>query len=115
VTRKRTEEPIRIAKISRAAGERRELCKDPPNATVSAFSKDGSVIRDAAVGRVGYGRVGGVGVWHRPYVYRGAWYGGAAVGAAAVGAAAVGAAAASAYYNPYYAPACGYYPYPPCY
>jgi hypothetical protein len=23
--------------------------------------------------------------------------------------------AASAYYNPYYAPACGYYPYPPCY
>jgi hypothetical protein len=52
---------------------------------------------------------------HRPYVYRGAWYRGAAVGAAAVGAAAVGAAAAGAYYNPYYAPACGYYPYPPCY
>ena len=41
---------------------------------------------------------------------------------AAVGAAAVGAAAAGAYYHPYaypyYAPpppACGYYPYPPCY
>jgi hypothetical protein len=41
---------------------------------------------------------------------RGAWYG----AGAAVGAAAVGAAAASAYYNPY-PPACGYYPYPPCY
>ena len=34
------------------------------------------------------------------------------VGAAAVGAAAAGAAAAGAYYA---RPACGYYPYPPCY
>ena len=31
-----------------------------------------------------------------------------------VGAAAVGAAAAGAYYYPPH-PACGYYPYPPCY
>jgi hypothetical protein len=80
-----------------------------------------------AAGR-GYGGRGFVagggyrGGWH------GAWYGhpyGVAAGAAAVGlgAAAVGAAAASAYYHPYaypyYAPppppACGYYPYPPCY
>jgi hypothetical protein len=38
-------------------------------------------------------------------VHRRAYYG-AAVGAAAVGAAAVGA---------YHRPACGYYPYPPCY
>ena len=158
------------------------FAKDPPNATVSAFSKDGSVIRDAvvvlktaklegdrltfdvdvlegeltgadgpasifidrfgfggfhavgfrggfggvdrgfAVGRVGYGRVGAVGVWRRPYIARGAWYRGApvaaaAVGGAALGAAAVGAAAAGAYYHPYYAPyapPCGYYPYPPC-
>ena len=46
----------------------------------------------------------------RRTAYRGAYY----AGAAAVGAAAVGAAA---YYRPYgYAPpACGYYPYPPCY
>jgi hypothetical protein len=64
----------------------------------------------------------GGGGWH------GAWYGhpnyGAVAGAAALGlgAAAVGAAAAGAYYHPYadpyYAPpppACGYYPYPPCY
>jgi hypothetical protein len=129
------------------------FAKDPPNATVSVFSKDGSKVRDAVVvlktaklegdrltfdvgvlegeltgadgpaslfidrfgfayhggvGRVGVGRVGAVGVWHRPYVARGAWYRGGAVGAAAVGAAAVGAAT-------YGAPACGYYPYPPCY
>jgi hypothetical protein len=75
----------------------------------------------AARGYGGRGFVAGGGGWH------GAWYahpgwGGAAVGAAAVGAAAVGAAA-SAYYHPYAypyyapppAPACGYYPYPPCY
>jgi hypothetical protein len=62
------------------------------------------------------------GAWH------GAWYahpgaGFAAGAAVGLGAAAVGAAAASAYYHPYaypyYAspppPACGYYPYPPCY
>jgi hypothetical protein len=78
----------------------------------------------AARGYGGRGFVAGGygGGWH------GAWYGhpaGVAVGAAAVGlgAAAVGAAAAGAYYHPYgypyYAapppPACGYYPYPPCY
>ncbi len=83
----------------------------------------------AARGYGGRGFVGGVGyhggawggAWH------GAWYAhpaGVAAGAAAVGlgAAAVGAAAAGAYYHPYaypyYAPpppACGYYPYPPCY
>ena len=76
----------------------------------------------AARGYGGRGVVGGVGyhggAWH------GAWYAHpAGVGAGvAVGAAAVGAAAAGAYYhpyaNPYYAPpppACGYYPYPPCY
>jgi hypothetical protein len=62
----------------------------------------------ARVGRVGVGRLGAVGVWHRPYVARGAWYRGAAVGAAAVGAAAAGA-------YPYYGAACGYYPYPPRY
>jgi hypothetical protein len=78
----------------------------------------------AARGYGGRAFVGGVGyhgaAWH------GAWYAhpaGVAAGAAAVGlgAAAVGAAAAGAYYHPYaypyYAPppACGYYPYPPCY
>ena len=41
--------------------------------------------------------------------------GAAAVGAAALGAAAAGAYYAPGYYAPRYAPACGYYPYPPCY
>jgi hypothetical protein len=65
----------------------------------------------------------GVGVYrggaYRGGVYRGVRPGVAVgVGAAAVGAAALGAAAAGAYYGPRYyapAPACGYYPYPPCY
>jgi hypothetical protein len=53
----------------------------------------------AVVGRGGYRYGGGY--------YRPGW------GAAAVGAAAIGTAAASSYY--YNRPACGYYPYPPCY
>jgi hypothetical protein len=80
----------------------------------------------AARGYGGRAVVGGG--WHGGYggAWHGAWYAhpaGAYAGAAAVGlgAAAVGAAAAGAYYHPYaypYAPpppACGYYPYPPCY
>ena len=60
----------------------------------------------------------GGGFWHAP-VYHGAWYGrpafGVGAGALAAGVAVgamAGAAAASPYYPP---PACGYYPYPPCY
>jgi hypothetical protein len=81
----------------------------------------------AARGYGGRAVVGG-GAWRGGYggAWHGAWYAhpaGAYAGAAAVGlgAAAVGAAAAGAYYHPYaypYAPpppACGYYPYPPCY
>ena len=72
----------------------------------------------------GYGGRAFVGGGYHGGAWHGAWYGhpaGLAVGAAAVGlgAAAVGAVAAGAYYHPYaypYAPpACGYYPYPPCY
>jgi hypothetical protein len=75
----------------------------------------------------GYGGRAFVGAGYHGGGWHGAWYGhpaGVAAGAAAVGlgAAAVGAAAAGAYYHPYgypyYAPptpACGYYPYPPCY
>jgi hypothetical protein len=75
----------------------------------------------------GYGGRAFVGGGYHGGAWHGAWYGhpaGVAAGAAAVGlgAAAVGAAAAGAYYHPYaypsYAPpppACGYYPYPPCY
>ncbi len=76
----------------------------------------------AARGYGGRAVVGGYGgAWHGG-AWHGAWYAhpaGAYAGAAAVGlgAAAVGAAAASAYYHPYAPPppACGYYPYPPCY
>jgi hypothetical protein len=106
--------------------------KDPPNATVSVLGKDGSV-KDAVVvlknpkldgdkltfnvqtleGDLSGGDgpasifIDIFGVWRRA-AFRGAMYAGA------LGAAAYGAAA---YYHPYaYArPACGYYPYPPCY
>lgn len=122
---------------------------DPPNATVSVFSKDGSSVKDVVVvlkspkldgdqlvfdvdilegslagadgaasvfidrfgfayrgvGRGGFG-VGRFGYGGAAAARRGVWYRGAAVGAAAVGAAAYGA---------YGAPACGQYPYPPCY
>jgi hypothetical protein len=123
------------------------FAKDPPNATVSAFQKDGGGVRDAVVvlkspklegdnlsfevdvlegdikGSDGAAAVF-IDIIGRPLTpmsyagvarrtaYRGAYYSGAAaVGAAAVGAAAVGAAA----YGAYGSPACGYYPYPPCY
>jgi hypothetical protein len=118
--------------------------KEPPNATVSAFQKDGNGVRDAVVvlknprldgenlafdvdvlegdikGADGAASVF-IDIIGRPLTpmsfagaarrtaYRGAYY----AGAAAVGAAAVGAAAAYGAYGP--RPACGYYPYPPCY
>lgn len=105
--------------------------KDPPNATISTFSKDGTSVKDAVVvlkapklegdtltftvqvleGDI-TGADGGAalfidifGVWRRA-AFRGAVYAGA------VGAAAYGTAA---YADPYARPACGYYPYPPCY
>ena len=122
------------------------FAKNPPNATVSVFAKDGTV-KDAVVvlktpklegdkltfnvqtlegdlaGGDGAAAVfidiigrpltpmsfAGVG---RRTAYRGAMYAGAAVaGAVAVGTAA--AYAAPYGYPP--PPACGYYPYPPCY
>src|SRR5882672_7298575 len=117
------------------------FAKNPPNATVSVFAKDG-MVKDAVVvlknpklegdkltfnvqtleGDLAGGdgaaalfidiigrpmtpmSFAGVG---RRTAYRGAMY----AGAAAAGAVAVGAAAA----YPYARPACGYYPYPPCY
>lgn len=118
------------------------FAKDPPNATVSGFRKDGSSVADAVVvlkspkleadkltfdvdvlegdlaGADGPASVF-IDIIGRPFTplsfagvarrtaWRGAYYRGAAV----AGAAALGAAAA----YPYYAPRCGYYPYPPCY
>ncbi len=114
--------------------------KDPPNATVSAFGKDGEMIRDAVVvlrkptldgttltfdvdvlegdlaGADGPASVF-IDIIGRPLTpmsfagvarrtaYRAAWYGAGA--AAAADAYAYGAAVPR--------PACGYYPYPPCY
>jgi hypothetical protein len=116
------------------------FAKNPPNATVSVLGKDGSV-KDAVVvlknpklegdkltfsvqtlegdlaGADGAAAVF-IDIIGRPFTpmsfagvarrsaFRGAMYAGAA------GAAAYGAAA---YYHPYARPACGYYPYPPCY
>ncbi len=113
---------------------------DPPNATVSVLSRDGSDVLDAVVTlntpkmegdnlsfnvEVLEGSLGGAdgpastfidiigmpftprsfGGVARRSAYRGAWYG---------GAVAAGAMMAAPY--PYYArPACGPYPYPPCY
>jgi hypothetical protein len=123
------------------------FAKNPPNATVSVFSKEGSV-KDAVVvlkspkldgdkltfnvqvleGDLTGGDGGAalfIDIIGRPMTpmsfagvgrrtaFRGAMYAGAAVGVAAVGAAAY----AAPYYPPpvYARPACGYYPYPPCY
>jgi hypothetical protein len=124
------------------------FAKNPPNATISVFGKDGSV-KDAVVvlktpklegdkltfnvqtleGDLGGGDGGAalfIDIIGRPLspmsfagvarrsAFRGAMYAGA-VGAAAYGAAAYAAPYAYAP-APYYArPACGYYPYPPCY
>jgi hypothetical protein len=69
----------------------------------------------AAGGGHGGWAVGGG--YHGGYYHPGyhAWYG-APVAAGVVAGAAVGAAVGAAAAAPYYAPpACGYYPYPPCY
>jgi hypothetical protein len=123
--------------------------KNPPNATISVFGKDGSV-KDAVVvlkspklegdkltfnvqtleGDLTGGDGGAalfIDIIGRPLspmsfagvarrsAFRGAMYAGA-VGAAAYGAAAYAAPYAYAPPPAYYArPACGYYPYPPCY
>jgi hypothetical protein len=117
------------------------FAKDPPNATVSGFTKDGGGVKDVVVvlkspklegdkltfdvdvlegdlnGADGAAAVF-IDIIGRPFTpmsfagvgrrtaFRGAMYAGAA-----------GAAAAAYGYRPYgyAAPACGYYPYPPCY
>ena len=118
--------------------------KDPPNATVSVLDKEVSTVEDAVVvlkdpklsgdklsftvevlesnlkkadGPVAI-FIDIIGLPRTPLsfagaarrtAYRGAWYAGAATGAAY-------AAGVAPYYRPPYPPpACGYYPYPPCY
>lgn len=120
------------------------FAKDPPNATVSVLSSDASSVKDAVVVlsspkldgdkltfnvRVLEGDLAGadgpasvfidiIGLPFTPLSYAGvarrtarraAFYAGAA-------GAAYGAYGPAPYpYAPYYRPACGYYPYPPCY
>jgi hypothetical protein len=73
---------------------------------IACVSTDALAWRGGAY-RAGGVRVGGV---YRGGIYRGAYVRrGVGVG---LGAAAVGAAVAAPYYG---RPACGYYPYPPCY
>jgi hypothetical protein len=117
--------------------------KNPPNATVSVFSKDGSV-KDAVVVlkspkldgdkltfnvQVLEGDLAGadggaalfIDIIGRPLTplsfagvaRRSAWRGAMYAGAAA--GVAAGAAYAAPYVYPYARPMCGYYPYPPCY
>lgn len=118
------------------------FASDPPNATVSAFSKKGDAVADAVV-TLKSPKLDGKTLTFDVNVLEGSLDGGD--GAAAVfidiigrpltpmsyagvgrrmarrGAfyrgAAVGAAAAASYYHPYAypPPRCGYYPYPPCY
>jgi hypothetical protein len=115
--------------------------KDPPNATVSAFQKDGGGVRDAVVvlknpklegenlvfdvdvleGDI-KGADGGASLFidiiGRPFTpmsFAGVGRRMAYRGAFYAGAAAVGAAAVGAAAYGAYAPRCGYYPYPPCY
>jgi len=113
--------------------------KNPPNATVSVFSKDGTV-KDAVVvlkspklegdkltfnvqtleGDLAGGDGGAalfidiIGRPMTPMSFAGAGRRGAMY-AGATGAVAVGAAIAAPYAYPVARPACGYYPYPPCY
>jgi hypothetical protein len=85
---------------------------------VATANGPASLFIDWFAARGGFGRVGvagGLG-WHRP-AWRGGWYGhpGGYYGAGLAAGAVIGAAAASAYHPYYPPPACGYYPYPPCY
>jgi hypothetical protein len=117
------------------------FAQDPPNATVSGFTRDGSGVKDAVVvlknpkldgDRLTFdvdvleGNLAGadgsaalfidiIGRPLTPMSYAGVARRTAYRGAYYAGAAAVGAAAAGAAAAAYYRPPCGYYPYPPCY
>jgi len=117
------------------------FAKDPPNATVSAFTKDGAGVKDVVVvlkspklegdkltfdvdvlegdltGADGSAAVfiDIIGRPLTPLSFAGAARRTAYRGAVYAGAAGAAAAGAYAYgYHPY-RPLCGYYPYPPCY
>lgn len=118
------------------------FAKDPPNATVSGFKKDGSAVLDAVVVLKSPKLEGGnlifdvdllegglsgadgpasvfIDIIGRPFTplsFAGVARRTAWRGAYYRGAAAAGAVAAGAAVYPYYyGPRCGYYPLPPCY
>jgi hypothetical protein len=117
------------------------FAKDPPNATVSVFSKDGAKVADAVVVLkspkldgdlvtfavdVLEGDLAGadgpasvfidiIGRPLTPLSFAGVARRTAYRGAWYAAGAAAGAAAAAAAAPYYYRPPCGYYPYPPCY
>lgn len=117
------------------------FAKDPPNATVSGFRKDGSSVADAVVvlkspklegDRLTFdvdmleGDLAGadgpasifIDIIGRPFTplsFAGVARRTAWRGAYYRGAAVAGPAALGAAAYPYYAARCGYYPYPPCY
>ncbi len=123
---------------SPANDDKDSFAKDPPNATVSAFSADGSVIRDAVVVlknpklegdrltfdvQVLEGDLAGadgpasifidiIGRPWTPFSFAGVARRAAWRGAWYRGAAAYGYPPPM---DPYYRPPCGYYPYPSCY
>ena len=110
--------------------------KDPPNATVSVFDKEGSSVNDAVV-VLNSPKLDGDKLTFTVEVLEGDLknadgaasvfidiigrpltplsYAGVARRTMRRGAFYAGAAAGAAYGYPYARPACGYYPYPPCY
>jgi hypothetical protein len=119
------------------------FAKDPPNATVSVLSKEADDVEDAVVvlknpkldgttltfnvevleGSIAKAAgpasvfIDIIGLPFTPLSFAGVARRTAYRGAFYAGAASAAAAGAYPYYHPYYPPppACGYYPYPPCY
>jgi hypothetical protein len=112
------EDAVVVLKTPKLDGDKLTFDVTVLEGEVTTANGPAALFIDWFAARGGFGRVGAVGGvgWHAP-VWHGGWYGhpGAYYGAGLATGAVIGAAAASAY-RPYYAPpACGYYPYPPCY
>ena len=112
------EDAVVVLKTPKLEGKQLTFDVTVLEGSLSKADGPASLFIDWFAARGGFGHVGVVGGvgWHRP-VWHAGWYAHPGVyGGGLVAGAAVGAAAAGAYYHPYYPePACGYYPYPPCY
>jgi hypothetical protein len=108
------EDAVVVLKTPKLEGDQLTFDVTVLEGNIGSAKGSAALFIDWFAARGGWGHVGG---WH------GAWYGhpgfvAGGLAAGAVAGAAIGAAAAAPYYRPYpyYAPpACGYYPYPPCY